>query len=329
MYIGMYMKYLILTTHDPYLNLAIEEYLFQNSRDNVFILWQNEPCIVIGKNQNPYAEIDISVAKEKNIKIVRRITGGGTVYHDLGNLNYTFISNDDACGIDFDKFTAPIISALATMGITATLSGRNDIEVDGKKISGNAQCKKGGRVLHHGTLLFDSDLEFLSGVLSVDREKIQAKAIRSTRARVTNIKELLSAPIDINEFIRLISEYVVKEFSAEPFELEINEQIKELAKRNSSSEWLFPTREYLSSYNIIKKKRYPFGTLEVYLDMSNEIIKSVKILGDFFGNSDISVLESALISKKLSELDRVILPLNISQYIFGMTNEEFLLHISK
>ena len=329
MYIGMYMKYLILTTHDPYLNLAIEEYLFQNSQDNVFILWQNEPCIVIGKNQNPYAEIDISVAKEKNIKIVRRITGGGAVYHDLGNLNYTFISNDDACGIDFAKFTAPIISALATMGITATLSGRNDIEVDGKKISGNAQCKKGGRVLHHGTLLFDSDLEFLSGVLSVDREKIQAKAIRSTRARVTNIKELLSAPIDINEFIRLISEYVVKEFSAEPFELEINEQIKELAKRNSSSEWLFPTREYLSSYNIIKKKRYPFGTLEVYLDMSNEIIKSVKILGDFFGNSDISVVENALISKKLSELDKVILPLNISQYIFGMTNEEFLLHISK
>ena len=325
----MYMKYLILTTHDPYLNLAIEEYLFQNSQDNVFILWQNEPCIVIGKNQNPYAEIDISVAKEKNIKIVRRITGGGAVYHDLGNLNYTFISNDDACGIDFAKFTAPIISALATMGITATLSGRNDIEVDGKKISGNAQCKKGGRVLHHGTLLFDSDLEFLSGVLSVDREKIQAKAIRSTRARVTNIKELLSAPIDINEFIRLISEYVVKEFSAEPFELEINEQIKELAKRNSSSEWLFPTREYLSSYNIIKKKRYPFGTLEVYLDMSNEIIKSVKILGDFFGNSDISVVENALISKKLSELDKVILPLNISQYIFGMTNEEFLLHISK
>ncbi len=327
MYIGMYMKYLILTTHDPYLNLAIEEYLFQNSRDNVFILWQNEPCIVIGKNQNPYAEIDISVAKEKNIKIVRRITGGGAVYHDLGNLNYTFISNDDACGIDFAKFTAPIISALATMGITATLSGRNDIEVDGKKISGNAQCKKGGRVLHHGTLLFDSDLEFLSGVLSVDREKIQAKAIRSTRARVTNIKELLSAPIDINEFIRLISDYVVKEFSAEPFELEINEQINELAKRNSSSEWLFPTREYLSSYNIIKKKRYPFGTLEVYLDMSNEIIKSVKILGDFFGNSDISVLESALISKKLSALSAKTLDIDISEYIFGITIKEFLSHI--
>ena len=327
MYIGMYMKYLILSTHDPYLNLAIEEYLFENSQDNVFILWQNEPCIVIGKNQNPYAEIDISVAREKNIKIVRRITGGGAVYHDLGNLNYTFISNDGAGGIDFAKFTEPIISALGNMGISATLSGRNDIEVDGKKISGNAQCKKRGRVLHHGTLLFDSDLEFLSGVLSVDREKIQAKAIKSTRARVTNIKGLLSVPCDINEFIRLISEYVIAEFSAEPLNLEINEQIKDLAMRNSSSEWLFPTREYLSSYNIRKKKRYPFGTLEVYLDMSNDVIKSAKILGDFFGSDDISVIENALSGKRLSEIEAALSGLCVSEYIFGMANEDLVSHI--
>lgn len=321
------MKYLMLTTHDPYLNLAIEEYLFENLQDNVFILWQNEPCVVIGKNQNPYAEIDISVAREKNIKIVRRITGGGAVYHDLGNLNYTFISNEDVGGIDFARFTAPIISALASMGVSARLSGRNDIEVDGKKISGNAQCRKGNRVLHHGTLLFNSDLEFLSGVLSVDAEKIQAKAIKSTRSRVCNIKELLPEPIDLNEFIRLISEHVTSELSAEQLTLEMNEKIIELARRNGSSDWLFPQREYLSSYNIRKKKRYPFGTLEVYLNMSNDVIKNAKIYGDFFGSGDISIIENVLTGKRLSELNSAFLDFDISQYIFGMKNEEFLSHI--
>jgi lipoate-protein ligase A len=282
---------------------------------------------VIGRNQNAIRECNTALLEAEGGYLARRTTGGGAVYHDLGNLNYTFISHDDVGGIDFAKFTTPIISALATMGISSTLSGRNDIEVDGKKISGNAQCKKKGRVLHHGTLLFDSDLKFLSGVLSVDREKIQAKAIKSTRARVTNIKELLSVPFDINEFIRLISEYVIKEFSAEPLKLEINEQIKYLAKRNSSSEWLFPPREYLSSYNIRKKKRYPFGTLEVYLDMSNDRIKGVRICGDFFGNSDVSLIEGRLLGKALSNIKEAISDIDISEYIFGMTNDDFISHI--
>ena len=325
----MHMKYMILSTHDPYLNLAIEEYVFENLQENIFILWQNEPCVVIGKNQNPYAEIDISVARDKNVKIVRRITGGGAVYHDLGNINYTFISSACDDGIDFSRFTAPIISALATMGISASLGGRNDIEVDGKKISGNAQCRKGNRVLHHGTLLFDSDLEFLSGILLVDPEKIQAKAIKSTRARVCNINELLPTKIDVVKFMRLISEHVIRELSAEPMTLDINQKIKELEARNRSEEWIFPRREYLSSYNIRKKKRYPFGTLEVYLDMSGDVIRSAKICGDFFGSADISILENALGSKKLSGLSYTISNFNISEYIFGMTNEEFLLHIIK
>ncbi len=321
------MKFLELKSNDPYYNLAVEEYLFDNSSEDVFMLWQNEPTVVIGKNQNAYAEVKIDEAKKHGVHIVRRITGGGAVYHDLGNLNYTFISVDSKGGIDFARFTSPVIAALRSMGVDAALGGRNDIEVSGRKISGNAQCKRGNRVLHHGTLLFDSDLAFLSGILSVDEEKISAKAIKSTRARVANIKELVPSLANVRDFISLISEHVVREFSAKTITLEDNPEIERLWKRNASDEWLFPSGSYLSTYSVKKQKRYPFGVVEVYLDMSNDIIKGVKICGDFFGNRDVRDLENALQGKKLDCLCDAISTFNINEYIFGMTNEEFVSHI--
>ena len=172
------MKFLTLKTTNPNINLATEEYLFTHCEDDIFMLWQNEPTVVIGKNQNAFAELNMDYIKNNNIHVVRRITGGGAVYHDLGNVNYTFISGKKgSVGIDFEYFTKPIIHALPSLGISAELSGRNDILIDGKKISGNAQHTSGNRVLHHGTLLFDSDLSVLSDALKVDEEKIKAKAI--------------------------------------------------------------------------------------------------------------------------------------------------------
>ena len=185
------MKFLRLNTTDPYYNLAVEEYLFRHATEDVFMLWQNEPCVVIGKNQNAYAEINMDVARRDGIAVVRRITGGGAVYHDDGNVNYTFIAASGNASLDFSRFCAPIIDALCEVGVTAALSGRNDLTVDGKKISGNAQHSANGKTLHHGTLLFDSDLEKLSSVLHVDEEKLRAKSIRSVRSRVINLKTLL------------------------------------------------------------------------------------------------------------------------------------------
>ena len=321
------MKYLELKTKDPYFNLAVEEYLFDNSTEDVFMLWQNEPTVVIGRNQNVYAEVRLDEAGKNGVHIARRITGGGAVYHDGGNLNYTFISVNSQGGIDFERFTSPVISALRSLGVDAKLGGRNDIEVSGRKISGNAQCKRGNRVLHHGTLLFDSNLEFLSGILSVDEEKIKSKAIKSTRSRVANLKELLPSLSNVDEFISLISEYVIRELSAERSTLTVTPEIERLRERNASDDWLFPSEGYLSSYSIKKKKRYPFGVVEVYLDMSNDVIKGAKICGDFFGNGDISELEALLSGKRLAELSDVFSTFNINEYIFGMSIEEFLLHI--
>ena len=262
------MKFLILKTQNPYVNLAIEEYLFSHTTDDIFMLWQNEPSVIIGKNQNAYAEINMDFVKEKNIHIVRRITGGGAVYHDLGNVNYTFISSREKNeGINFEYFTAPIVEALKSLEITAKLSGRNDLIVEDRKFSGNAQHAVGNRVLHHGTILFNSDLEVLSSALNVDEEKLKARSIKSARSRVVNLKTIINEPIDVNTFIERISDFVKKKFNPEFIAAPENEEVERLKSRNESAAWIFPDRAYLSEYKIIKKKKYDFGLLEVNLNI--------------------------------------------------------------
>ena len=321
------MKFLILRTKNPYLNLAIEEYIFSETDDDVFMLWQNEPTVVIGKNQNAYAEINMDYVKENNINIARRITGGGAVYHDFGNVNYTFISNNRKNGIDFAYFTKPIIEALKKLDIDAKLSGRNDLLVNEKKISGNAQFNNGNRVLHHGTLLFDTNLDVLTQVLKVDEEKIKSKAIKSVRSRVVNLKALINEKIDSDDFINLISSYIVSKYNPTVIEAPKCEKIDALATRNSSDEWLFPKNNFISNYTLVNKKRYAFGILEMHINMSDKKILDIKISGDFFGGKDISELESILKNTPLSELQNKIINIDIEDYIYGITKEDFINHI--
>ena len=317
------MKLLTLRTKDPYLNLAIEEYLFLNSTEDIFMLWQNEPTVVIGKNQNAFAEIDMAYIEKNNIHIARRITGGGAVYHDIGNLNYSYISSSNGDKtLDFEYFTRPIIEVLGTLGIKAYLSGRNDILADGKKFSGSAQYSFGGRTLHHGTLLFDSDFTVLSSVLKVDEEKIISKGIKSVRSRVINLKELMPLERTIDEFLALLEDYFLSVYGAERISQPIADDITRLRDRNASKEWLFPDRAIVSNYTSVKKKRYDFGTVRVSLEMSNEIIKDISIQGDFFGVEDICVLENLLNGKSIRDIDTLIEQIDIDKYIFGATSEE-------
>ena len=318
------MKLYILNEHDPHKNLAVEEYLFETSSEDVIILWQNAPTVVIGKNQNAYAEINTDYTEKNGILIARRISGGGAVYHDLGNVNYTFISNQNNSGIDFKTFTLPIIEALSSLGINAELTGRNDIEVNGKKISGNAQHVKGNRVLHHGTLLFNSDLTVLSNALNVDEEKIKAKAIKSTRSRVANILELLDHKINVRDFIKTITDYVISKYRATLVETPHSKRIDELTARNKSREWLFPEKDYVSRYTVRKKRKFDFGIVEILLEMKNDTLISARIIGDFFGTKDINNLEAALIGSKISEIEKKEIIGQISDYIHGMTSEQFL-----
>lgn len=319
------MKFKFLETTDPYYNLALEEYLFRTAEEDIFLLWQNEPTIVIGKNQNAYAEIDHNYVKENNIKIARRITGGGAVYHDLGNVNFSYISTSRAeNGIDFAYFTEPIIEALASLGVRCHLSGRNDILTsDGKKFSGNAQYSQGNKTLHHGTLLFDSDLAVLSSALRPQDEKLTTKAIKSTRSRVTNLRSLLKNDITTADFISLLSDFIIKKYAPKSFVTPSCDEVDKLCERNSSDSWIFPDRELLANYRVVKKKKYPTALLEIYLDMSNDKIRNIDIMGDFFGKCDIEELNQAICGATLGELCERI-PENVGDYIHGIRKSELI-----
>jgi len=196
------MKYIFNPSTDPHFNLALEEYVMTNCKDGetYFLLWQNEPSIIIGKHQNTVEEINSSFVKDNNIHVVRRLSGGGAVYHDLGNLNFTFIIGSGKEGMfDFGKFTQPIVKMLQSRGVNAELNGRNDLTIEGKKFSGNSQYIKNNRLLHHGTLLFNSNLEDVAKALMVSGEKIESKGVKSIRSRVTNILEHMADKISVLE----------------------------------------------------------------------------------------------------------------------------------
>lgn len=314
------MKYIRLGSTDPYYNLAVEEYLLNNSDDDIFMLWQNANTVVIGRNQNAYAEVNLEYAKEHNISVSRRITGGGAVYHDLGNINYTFITSEKkAKALDYAYFTQPIIDALASLGLKCTLSGRNDLECEGKKFSGNAQYSSNGRILHHGTLLFDADVTILSSVLKVDKEKLEYKAVKSHKSRVVNLSSLLGQKISVNEFIEHIEKYVLETLGAQKVDIKENDEIMRLYERNSSDEWIYSNKRYLTDYTVHKRKKYPFGIVNLEIKLAKDIIEDIVISGDFFGIGDIKELEAKLIGKCRNKLDYI----DVSLYIDKMTFEEF------
>lgn len=318
------MKLLRLYTTDPYRNLAVEEYLFRHATEDIFMLWQNDRTVVIGKNQNPYAELDLEAVQEKGIRVSRRITGGGAVYHDMGNVNFTFISAKEQEGIDFASFCEPIVQALRSLGALAERSGRNDLLIDGKKFSGNAQYAHGGRVLHHGTLLFDSDLSALSAVLRPDEEKLRAKAIRSVSSRVTNLRPYLPAVDSTEELIRALFEAVGNAYDGEWMLLPEDKEIDELTARNASDEWLFPPRALLSCYSITKKQRYPFGSVDISLEMDGLTVIDIHIGGDFFGREPISALEELLRHTTKHMAEERLATCCVEDYIFGMSKRELI-----
>ena len=319
------MKFLVLSTTNPYYNLAVEEYLFTHSNERVFMLWQNDKTVVIGKNQNAYTEVDKKIADSYGVKISRRITGGGAVYHDLGNVNYSYIDpSSNSSQIDFLSYTAPMIQALNSIGVKAKLSGRNDLEtLDGYKISGSAQHRVGNRVLHHGTLLYSSDLNFMSKVLTPNAEKLKSKAVKSVKKRVSNVCELSNVK-SVSEFISTLKTFIIKEFNAEEISVPKNEEIDALFNRNSSYEWIFGEKEMVINYEKVNSKRYDFGSVEVAINLSGDVIKSIKITGDFFGQGDVSDLQNHLKNTAISNLENALKGVCVSNYILGMTDVELI-----
>lgn len=310
------MRLYLTGSRDPYYNLACEEYLLYHSDEDIFMLWQNEPTVVLGKNQNIYAEVDPDYAEKHGIHVIRRITGGGAVYHDGGNVNYTFItSRERAQVLDFAYFTEPIRAALEHWGLKAELSGRNDLLVDGLKFSGNAQHATKERILHHGTLLFDSDLSVLSKVLKPDNEKLKSKGIASVRSRVTNLRPLLPE-MTVEEFIEGIASFLNVETQVLP----CNDEISRIAKRNRSEDYIFGRREHFERK---ARARFLGGTVTVLINGADRI-ENIRIEGDFFGEGEIRDMERGLLDCNLreDELKERLDGLSLDRYISGVTSEE-------
>ena len=312
---------------DPYLNLATEEYLLKEFKEDIFSLWQNSPSIIVGKHQNALAEINIDFVKENNLKVVRRLSGGGTVFHDLGNLNFTFLMNGKSDQlVDFHKYTVPILEVLLKLGIDAKFEGRNDLTIAGKKFSGNAEHVYRNRILHHGTLLFSSVLTDLSAALNVDPLKFQDKAVKSVRSRVTNISDHLLQPINLFDFKDMLMKHVMQMYpEAELYELtDIDKlNISNLAETKYSTwEWNFG---YSPKYNLQRFIKTEGGKIEFDLDVENGIIKDIKIFGDFFNTKDVSEVELLLKGCKHSPdaVKERLLGVNIGDYFTRIGAEEF------
>ncbi|WP_261306444.1 lipoate--protein ligase [Paenibacillus andongensis] len=292
---------------DPRINLAIEEYaLRQLPNDESYLLFYiNEPSIIIGKNQNTIEEINPEYVKANNLHVVRRLSGGGAVYHDLGNLNFSFITRDDGNSFhNFQKFTEPVVEALRKLGVEAALTGRNDIQVGERKISGNAQFATKGRMFSHGTLLFDSEIENVVSALKVNLDKIQSKGIKSIRSRVANIIEFLNEPITMEEFRNKL---LVSIFGAEESEVPLYklseedwDRIHELSEeRYQNWDWNYGKSPKSTVQN--SKRFEGVGTIDVRLDIEVGHIHDIKIYGDFFGASDVAELEEALRGSRYEE----------------------------
>ncbi|HFU9583680.1 TPA: lipoate--protein ligase [Streptococcus agalactiae] len=322
------MKYIVNTSNDPAYNVALEAYAFQKLTDidEIFILWINEPAIIIGRHQNTIQEINKEFIDKNGIHVVRRLSGGGAVYHDLNNLNYTIISNNTQEGaFDFQTFSKPVIDSLAKLGVKAEFTGRNDLEINGQKFAGNAQAYYKGRMMHHGCLLFDVDMSVLGQALKVSKDKIESKGIKSVRARVTNIVDHLSDKITVQEFSDAILAQVKEEYP------EMDEYVlsdAELSEIQAMRDNQFATWDWTygkaPEYTIERGVRYPAGKITTYANVENSTIKSVKIFGDFFGVKPVDDIEKMLEGVRYDYKDvlAALKTVDTSQYFSRMTPEE-------
>ena len=313
------------TSTDPYNNLALEDYFFSHMDrgQEYFLLWQNDRAVIVGKYQNTLEEVNQRFADERGIWVARRLSGGGAVYHDLGNLNYTFIVDEDrADSFCFEALTRPVIAALEKLGVAAQASGRNDITIGGKKISGSAQYLREGRLLHHGCIMLNCDVDTLSCVLQVKEDKIQSKSIKSVRSRVTSINDNLERPISMEQFKGALWEEVFASGKLQRATLsqEDLEEIRRLRdSRYATWEWNYGKSPRC---DVRKERRYPFGGVSLHLSLDRGVIRNVRIYGDFFGWRDLAPLEEMLRGRRLVPEDFAPLAgVELDSYISGLTWE--------
>lgn len=314
--------YLETGSMDAAYNLAFEETAFRNfdRREDYFILWQNANAVVIGRYQNTAAEVNLAFAAEHGVEIVRRMSGGGAVYHDLGNLNFSYITEAEKHPeLDFGFFVQPLIRMLSKLGISAELSGRNDVTIQGRKISGNSQYMKDGRLLHHGTILLSYDPWFIQRVLTVSADKLSAKGIKSVQSRVTGINEYLDSPLSVDVFKSLLLQEfgIITVGTLSEYELENVQRLS--CEKYRNRDWTFGRDRECS---IVKQRRFDgVGSVCAEMEIDAGILKKVKFYGDFFALDDPDLLAEALAGTPFdaAALSMRLIPLSPEKHIVNLT----------
>ncbi|MCR4673308.1 MAG: lipoate--protein ligase [Lachnospiraceae bacterium] len=322
------MLYLESPSHDPYFNLAAEQYVFDtlSAGKDCLMLWQNDKAVIIGKYQNAAAEINAAFVKEHGIRVVRRLSGGGAVYHDLGNINYTFITDSEGIErLSLQRFCVPLRDALRDLGVPAVISGRNDITIGGLKCSGSSQYIKNGRVLHHGTVMFDSDLSTVAGALNVSEDKYRFKGTKSVRSRVANIRPHLPQDMDIAGFFAVLKEKMLGAGEAEEYSFTENDIVCISRLRDSvysTWEWNYGRS---GAFSVNKSRRIEgCGTIEVSMDTDHGIIRKIEFHGDYFAVKDSGPLCRMLYGCELKEeaLRPLLESVDIEDYFHALTAGE-------
>lgn len=326
----MKLSYLDLTTTDPSYNLAMEQYVFDClPRDRMyFMLWQNDNAIIVGKYQNTLSEINLEAVERRGIRVVRRLSGGGAVYHDMGNLNFTFIT-DAASGtaLDMKLFCQPVVRTLAALGVHAEVNGRNDITIDGKKFSGNSQYLRQGRVMHHGTIMFNSDLSVVSEALQVDPTKFQTKGVRSVRSRVTNVADHLDRPVSLPEFRRILLENILRENPGQPYPLTPEnlaavEKLRE--ERYAAWDWNYGQSP---ACTVLRRRRVEgCGLVEAYISVDSGLISAIAFRGDFFSAVEPEELAPRFVGRTPDQAGfaAALEGVDVSRYFAGLQNDQLI-----
>lgn len=323
------MKYIKTDWRIPAYNMAMEELIMNHlPSDDYVTFYIHDPSIIVGQHQNTIEEINQEYCTEKGIHVQRRLSGGGAVYHDHGNLNFSFIVKGTKEDVNnFDVLTRPVIKTLEKLGVKAELSGRNDILIDGKKFSGNAQYFSNGKLLQHGTILFNSQMAELGKALKVKEIKIQSKGVKSVASRVTNVMDYLEDKnITIEEFKELLLTTIGEIYPLEEYVLTAEEQQihEDLVKNKFSTyEWNYGKSP---KFNLEKTEKFPSGIIELKMDVNKGMIQDIKIYGDFFVRTPISSLEEKLKGVKYTrkDINEALKDVNIQDFFNNMEKQEFI-----
>lgn len=315
---------------EPAFNLALEEYVhgYFPTEHDYLVLWQNEPAVIVGRFQNTLEEVNQEYVDSHGVRVVRRRSGGGAVYHDLGNLNFTLVVQSEGGRSSFQRFLDPIAATLRRLGVPAETTSRNDLSVEGRKFSGNAQFIQGGRLMHHGTILFDANLENVQRALHVDPEKVESHGVKSVRSRVTNLRPYLPQGFTLGDLRLALLAGIAQEYGGVGRTIQLDEG--QLAKVHRLREQRYARWEWnygdSPRFTLQRRRRFGPGTVDVRLDVASGRIQTCRIYGDFFGQRDIGELEAALggCRHRRDDVDAALRRLPVEEYLGGVTSEDLI-----